>query len=110
MVFKCKANINFYKSISGIRVPCYLGFWVQYHNKSLEHHKHWFCPHDLSHCISGTTQKFAIVRLAIPTIWPIQESTSLTQKEVTTLKEAWFSFISYIKTTLEVYLASNLLV
>jgi hypothetical protein len=37
-------------------------------------------------------QKFVIVRLVVPTIWPIQKGIKLTQKEVTTLKEARFSF------------------
>ncbi len=109
MTLKCKARINLYKSISGTHVPCYLGFWVWYQNGSLEHHKHWFCPNDLSHCVSGIAQKFAIVRPTIPTIWHIQESTSLIQKEMIILENVGFSFISYIKTMLEVYLASNML-
>jgi len=63
----------------------------------------------LSHCVSGIAQKFAIVRPTIPTIWHIQESTSLIQKEMIILENVGFSFISYIKTMLEVYLASNML-
>ncbi len=55
-------------------------------------HKHWFCPDDLSCYVGGTTQKFAVSRLAVPTIWPIQEGTNLTQKGATTLKEVGFSF------------------
>jgi hypothetical protein len=92
MAFKCKARINSYKSISGTPTPCYLGLWVQYHNESLKHHKHWFCPDDLSHCIDGTTQKFTIVKSAIPIVWPIQEGINLIKKEVIILKEARFSF------------------
>jgi hypothetical protein len=46
----------------------------------------------LSHYVGGITQKFANVKLVVPTIWPIQEGTNLTQKEVITLKEARFSF------------------
>jgi hypothetical protein len=30
--------------------------------------------------------------LVVPTTWPIQEGTNLTQKKVTTLEKAWFSF------------------
>jgi hypothetical protein len=89
---KCKTNINLYKSISGIHAPCYLGFWVQFHIGSLKHHIHWFCLDDLNHCVNGTTRKYAVVRLLVPTIWLIQEGTNLTQKEVITIKEAGFSF------------------
>jgi hypothetical protein len=89
---KCKAKINLYKSISGTPTPCYSGFWVQYHSGSLEHHKHWFCPNDFNYCIGGTKQKFVVVRLIVPIVWPIKEGTNLTQKEVTTLEEVAFSF------------------
>jgi hypothetical protein len=53
---------------------------------------HWFCLDDLSHCVCGTTQKYAIARLSVLTIRPIQEGIDLIQKEVTTLKEMGFSF------------------
>jgi hypothetical protein len=46
----------------------------------------------LSYCIAKTLQKFIIARLVVPIIWPIQEGTNLTQKEVTSLEEAGFSF------------------
>jgi hypothetical protein len=55
---------------------------------------HWFCLDDLNHCVSGTTQKYAVVRPSVPIVWPIQEGTDLTQKEVTTLEEVGFSFDS----------------
>jgi hypothetical protein len=42
--------------------------------------------------VGGTTRKFTIVMLVVPTIWPIQEGINLTQKEVTTLEESRFSF------------------
>jgi hypothetical protein len=53
---------------------------------------HWFCPDDLSHCVNGTTQKYAIIKPLIPIVWPIQEDINLTQKEITTLEEVGFSF------------------
>jgi len=37
-------------------------------------------------------QKFAIARHVVPTIWPIQKGSNLTQKKVITLEEARFSF------------------
>jgi hypothetical protein len=77
---------QFYKSISA---TC---LCVEYCSGSLEHHKHWFCPNDLKCCVGGTIKKIAIVGLIIPTIWPIQEDTNLTQKEVTILEKAGFSF------------------
>jgi hypothetical protein len=42
--------------------------------------------------VGGIAQKFTIVRPTVPTVWPIQEGTNLTQKEVITLEEARFSF------------------
>jgi hypothetical protein len=54
----CNSMINFYKFANGIPTPGYLGFWVQYHNKSLKHHKHWFCLDDLSHYVDGTMEIF----------------------------------------------------
>jgi hypothetical protein len=92
MAFKCKACINLYKLVNGIPTPCYLGFLVEYHNWSPEHHKHWFTLDDLSHCVGGTIQKIAVTRLIVPTAWPIQEGTNLTQKKVTILEKAWVSF------------------
>jgi hypothetical protein len=77
--------MNLCKYTSGTFVSCYSGFWVQYHSGSLEHHKHWFHPNDLSHCVGGTLQKFVVAKLVVPTVWPIQEGTNLTQNELTTL-------------------------
>jgi hypothetical protein len=92
MAFKCKTRIIFYKYGSDILAPFYLGLWVQYYNESSKHHKHWFCHDDLSHCNCWITQKFAVVRLTILIVWPIQKGIHLTKKEVTILKEAGFSF------------------
>jgi len=92
MAFKCEACTNLYKLVNGIFAPCYLGFLVEYHNESLKHHKHLFFLDDLSHCVGGTTQKFAIAKLTVPIVWPIQKGTNLTQKKATILEKAWFSF------------------
>jgi hypothetical protein len=37
-------------------------------------------------------ENYTIARPTIPIVWPIKESTNLTQKEVITLEEARFSF------------------
>jgi hypothetical protein len=37
---KCKTRINLYEYVSGTLVPCYSSLWVEYHNGSLQHHKH----------------------------------------------------------------------
>jgi hypothetical protein len=52
---------------------------------------HSFCLDDLNCYVGGTTQKYVIPRPSVLAIWPIKEGTDLTQKEVTTLKEARFS-------------------
>jgi hypothetical protein len=74
---------------------------VQYHNGSLEHHKHWFCLDDLSHCISGTLLKFAVVKHVVPIVCPIQESINLTQNELTTLEEVGFSFVCFYRSNVQ---------
>ncbi len=73
-MFKCKARINLCKSVSENPAPYYSGFWVQYHNGSLENHKHWFCLDDLSYCVNGTLQKFVVVIHVVLIVWPIQEA------------------------------------
>jgi hypothetical protein len=50
-----QSNDQLLQICNGIITPCYLGFWVQYHNRSLEHHKHWFCHDDFCHYVGGTT-------------------------------------------------------
>ncbi len=42
--------------------------------------------------MGGIAQKFVVTKPSVPIVWPIQEGTNLTQKEVTTLEEARFSF------------------
>jgi len=62
-------KINFYKYVSGIPIPCYSKFWVQFHTRSLEQHMHWFSFNDLSHCIGRTMQKYVVANPLVPTIW-----------------------------------------
>jgi hypothetical protein len=87
-----QATINLYKFVNETLAPCYSRFLVQFHSRSLEHHMQYFSFNDLSHCVGGTMWKYVVVRPLVSTGWPIQEGTDLTQKEVTTLKETWFSF------------------
>jgi len=75
---------------SGNLVPCYSMFWVQFHIRILEHHKHWICPHDLNSCVGVTTQKYTITKLKVPNVWPIQQGTNLTQKEMS--RGGWVYF------------------
>ncbi len=56
--------------------------------------------------MDGTTQKFVIVIPIVPIVWPIQEGTNLTQKEVTTLDP----LTTCVETMFKVYLAYNLLI
>jgi len=51
-----------------------------------------FCPNDLNHYVDGTSRKFAVARLVVPIVWPIQKGTNLTQNELITLEEVGFSF------------------
>ncbi len=60
--------------------------------------------------MGGTTRKFAVARLAIPTAWSIQENINLTQKKITTLENHGFPLIACIETMFKLYLASNFLV
>jgi hypothetical protein len=90
--FKCKTNSNLYKSVSGNPTPCYWGFWVQFHSRSLKHNMHWFYFNDLNHYVGGTTWKYVVVRPLAPIVWPIQEGTNLIQKEVITLRKNMIFF------------------
>jgi hypothetical protein len=47
-------------------------------------------------------QKFVVVRHVVPTLWPIQESIHLTQKEVTTIKKQGFHLTTYVETMFKV--------
>jgi hypothetical protein len=47
--------INRDKFVRGTHAPCDSGFWVEYHNGSLKHHKQWFCANVFNRYISGTT-------------------------------------------------------
>jgi hypothetical protein len=58
----------------------------------LENHKHWFCSDDLNRCIGGTSLKFVVAKLVVPTVWPIQEGINLTQNELIILEEVGFYF------------------
>jgi hypothetical protein len=87
---KCFTKINTFKMTSGNLVPCYSMFWVQFHIRILEHHKHWICPHDLNSCVGVTTQKYTITKLKVPNVWPIQQGTNLTQKEMS--RGGWVYF------------------
>jgi hypothetical protein len=107
IALKCKTRINFYKFVHGTLAPRYLGLWVEYHNGSLKHHKHWFSTNDFNHCVGGTTWNFAIARPFVPSVWPIQEGTNLIQKEVTTLKEASFSFDYLCKNNAQIFFGSQ---
>ncbi len=61
----------------------------------------------MSHCIGGTLWKFAIVRLVVPTLWPIQKGTKLTQFELTILEEVRFSFNHLRKTNAQNWFGSQ---
>jgi len=74
----------------GNLVPYHSRFWVQFHIRTLEHHKHWICSDDLSRNVGGTTQKYTITRLKVPNVWPIQQGTNLVQKEMS--RGGWVSF------------------
>ncbi len=46
----------------------------------------------MNHCMGGTKRKYVIERLVVPSIWPMQERTNLSQDEVKFHKEVGFVF------------------
>jgi hypothetical protein len=42
------------------------------------------------HCVEGTSKKYALDRLALPTLWLVQEGANLTQIEVLAFEKAGF--------------------
>ncbi len=41
-------------------------------------------------CVGRTSRKYALDRLTLPSLWPMQEGENLTQIEMVTLEEAGF--------------------
>jgi hypothetical protein len=84
----CDARIIAKKTICGIFNPCYDGLWFDLKRFASICHKFWFCANDLIHCVGGTGRKYCVDRPLVPSTWPMQVGTNLTQFEMTTLEEA----------------------
>jgi hypothetical protein len=41
----------------------------------------------MNHCVGGTKRKYALNKLVVLKIWPIQAETNLTQNEIKSLEE-----------------------
>lgn len=107
--FHCKEWINTLKIVCGILASCYLGRWVPFRGKCLKQRKHWFCPNNLSHCVSGTKWKYVIDRPQVSNIWLVQQGINLIQNEVTCLEEFSFSFNCLWRLTFGIYLGVRVL-
>jgi hypothetical protein len=88
---------HYYKAIiiskqtnHGIPTLCYVGYWSAAKGVSIEPHKFWFCHDDLLRCVGRTSKKYALNRLALPSLWHEQSGTNFTQIEMVALEEASF--------------------
>jgi hypothetical protein len=86
----CDARIIVRRIIRGIPNPCYDGLWFNLKGSTPIRYKFWFCANDLTRCVGGTRRKYCVDRPLLPSTWPMQVGTNLTQFELTTLEEAGF--------------------
>ncbi len=84
----CDAIIIAKKIVHGIPSPYYDGLWSDLKGFALIRHKFWFCVNNLTRCVGGTRRKYCVNRPLVPSMWPVQVGTNLTQFEVITLEEA----------------------
>jgi hypothetical protein len=88
-----KTKIISKQTYHGIPTSCYVGYWSTTQGVSLELHTFWFCYDDLIRCLQGTSKKYALDRLALPSLWLVQKGTNFIQIEVVTLEEVGFLFL-----------------
>jgi hypothetical protein len=81
-----KTKIISKQTYRGIFTLCYVGYWFVAQGVSLELHKFWFCYDDLIRCFGRTSKKYALDRLALPSLWLVQKGTNFTQIEVVALE------------------------
>jgi hypothetical protein len=86
----CDAIIIAKRTVYGIPSPYYDGLWSNLKRSIPIHHKFWFCVNDLTHYVGRTRRKYHVNRPLLPSTWPMQVGTDLTQFEVIALKEARF--------------------
>jgi hypothetical protein len=84
----CDTIIIARKIVRGIYSPSYDGLWSDLKGSAPIRHKLWVCVNDLTHYVGGIGRKYCIDRPFVPSTWPVQVGTDLTQFEVTTLEKA----------------------
>ncbi len=84
----CDAIIIAKKIVCGIPSPYYDGLWSNLKRFAPICHKFQFFVDDLIQCARGIGRKYCVDRPLVPSMWPVQIETDLTQFEVTTLEEA----------------------
>ncbi len=70
----------------GIPTSCYVGYYSATHGLSIELHKFWFFHDDIMHCVGGTSTKYALNKLALPSLWLVHKRTYFIQIEVVALE------------------------
>ncbi len=86
----CDVRIIIRKIIHGIPNPCYDGLWCDLKGSTPICHKFWFSVDDLIRYVGRTGRNYCVDRPLVPSTWPVQIGTNLTQFEVTVLEEARF--------------------
>jgi hypothetical protein len=86
----CDAIIIAKKTICATPNPCYNGLWFDLKGFAPICHMFWFFEDDLIHCVGGIGRKYFVDRPLVPSTWPMQVGTDLTQFEVTSLEEVGF--------------------
>jgi hypothetical protein len=90
LIKHCDDIIIAKKTIRAIPSPCYNGLWFDLKGSVPICHKLWFCEDDLTYCVEGIGKKYCVDRPLVPSMWPMQVGTNLTQFEATILEEVKF--------------------
>jgi len=85
-----KSKIIFKQIDHGILARYYVGYWSTAKVISIELYKFWSPHDDFMRCVGRTNKKYALDRLALITLWLVQEGTNFTRIEMLALEEVRF--------------------
>ena len=89
---KCNAKIAKYRC--AIAAPTFNGIQCLRKSRETEQMQFWFCLGKLQACIKDTRSRSIVHYLVLPSAWPIQRGTNLTQAEVDDFEASGFSLCS----------------
>jgi hypothetical protein len=70
--------------------PTYTGLMDNYRKNRKDLLEFFFCNDDIERCVKGTRRKWFMSRPEVLQIWPVNNGTNLTRKEILALENAGF--------------------